>query len=329
MILCPFCKEEKSEDKFKHKKNDKIVKKCQECRDIVNEWKKNNKERVKQYNKMSSDNIQNTKKTFKVVIARKEGEEEWNLEFKTQTEAAEKLQLQKSNINKVIKKVIKTTGKYEFQVIEKEFEKKEIKTWNELKEEFNFGHKQVGLPSSNRILHNEENGIIGKICCSCKKWKELTNYNFSKNHWDGLRNDCKECIINYRFQNKIIINKKNYIYQKERVKIDPEFKLIKTLRSRLYSALKRKDVKKKSETLELTGCSISFLKEHLEKQFKDGMTWKNHGQWHIDHIVPCVSFNLLLEEEQKKCFHYTNLQPLWAKENLSKGGKITMIKETN
>lgn len=59
------------------------------------------------------------------------------------------------------------------------------------------------------------------------------------------------------------------------------------------------------------------------------MTWKNHGQWYIDHIVPCVSFNLLLEEEQKKCFHYTNPQPLWAKENLSKSGKIIMIKETN
>jgi hypothetical protein len=146
---------------------------------------------------------------------------------------------------------------------------------------------------------------------------------------DGLRNDCKECIINYRLQNRNIINKKNSIYQKERTKVDTEFKLIKTLRSRLYSALKRKDIKKNTETLKLTGCSISFLKEHLEKQFKDEMTWKNHGQWHIDHIVPCVSFNLLLEEEQKKCFHYTNLQPLWAKENLSKGGKIITIKENN
>ena len=63
------------------------------------------------------------------------------------------------------------------------------------------------------------------------------------------------------------------------------------------------------------------VKGFLEAKFKEGMTWENHGEWHIDHIKPCVSFNLLDENEQKKCFHYTNLQPLWASENLSKGCK--------
>ena len=67
------------------------------------------------------------------------------------------------------------------------------------------------------------------------------------------------------------------------------------------------------------GCSVSFLKGFLEAKFKEDMTWENHGEWHIDHIKPCLSFNLLDEEKQKKCFHYTNLQPLWADENLSKG----------
>jgi hypothetical protein len=71
----------------------------------------------------------------------------------------------------------------------------------------------------------------------------------------------------------------------------------------------------------LLGCSVSFLKGFLEAKFTEGMTWQNHGEWHIDHIKPCASFNLLDEEEQKKCFHYTNLQPLWAAENLSKGCK--------
>ena len=51
------------------------------------------------------------------------------------------------------------------------------------------------------------------------------------------------------------------------------------------------------------------------------MSWGNYGKWHVDHIRPCASFNLVNEEEQKKCFHYTNLQPLWAKDNLSKGSK--------
>lgn len=75
--------------------------------------------------------------------------------------------------------------------------------------------------------------------------------------------------------------------------------------------------------MELVGCAIPFLRGYLEAKFKVGMSWSNHGAgWHIDHIKPCASFNLLDEKEQKKCFHYKNLQPLWAEENLSKGDKI-------
>ncbi len=64
------------------------------------------------------------------------------------------------------------------------------------------------------------------------------------------------------------------------------------------------------------------MKKYLEGKFTEGMTWENHGTWHIDHRRPICSFNLLDEEEQKKCFHYTNLQPLWATDNLSKGGRV-------
>jgi hypothetical protein len=96
-------------------------------------------------------------------------------------------------------------------------------------------------------------------------------------------------------------------------------KVIKNLRIRLKDALKN-NIKSKY-TLELIGCSIIFLKQHLEKQFKIGMTWSNYGKWHIDHIRPCASFDLSKAEEQHKCFHYTNLQPLWALDNLRKGTK--------
>ena len=91
---------------------------------------------------------------------------------------------------------------------------------------------------------------------------------------------------------------------------------MKTLRSRLYNALKRKSAEKCSSTMELIGCSVNFLKKYIEDQFEDGMTWENHGLWHIDHRKPCSSFNLTKEQQQKECFHYTNLQPLWAKDNL-------------
>lgn len=76
--------------------------------------------------------------------------------------------------------------------------------------------------------------------------------------------------------------------------------------------------------MELLGCTIEELRTHLEAQFQEGMTWDNYGRdgWHIDHIKPCSSFDLLKEAEQRECFHYTNLQPLWAKDNLSKGAKL-------
>lgn len=72
------------------------------------------------------------------------------------------------------------------------------------------------------------------------------------------------------------------------------------------------------------GGSVEDIKNHIESQFMEGMTWGNHGVrgWHIDHIKPCASFDLTDIEEQKKCFHFTNLQPLWAHDNLVKNGRI-------
>lgn len=107
--------------------------------------------------------------------------------------------------------------------------------------------------------------------------------------------------------------------EKLRKLTDPQFKLSKTIRIRILRALKKGY--KTGSSISLLGCSISDLKVHLEKQFKPGMTWDNHSTngWHIDHKLPCVSFDLTKEAEQKKCFHYTNLQPLWACENYSKG----------
>jgi hypothetical protein len=117
---------------------------------------------------------------------------------------------------------------------------------------------------------------------------------------------------------------RNTVYAANKRKIDINFKLLSVIRIRLFMALKRNS--KSSNTAELLGCSIQELKNHLEKQFKPGMSWDNHGVhgWHIDHIIPCCNFNLSNPEEQKKCFHYTNLQPLWAEDNLRKGGKIEL-----
>jgi hypothetical protein len=112
----------------------------------------------------------------------------------------------------------------------------------------------------------------------------------------------------------------------EKRKKDPYFKLLTTLRSRLNAALKKNI--KSTTTKNMLGCTIEQLWVHLEKTFKPGMTKENHGTiWHIDHIVPCASFDLTKPEEQAKCFHYSNLQALFVHENLSKGSKYYELKK--
>ena len=113
-----------------------------------------------------------------------------------------------------------------------------------------------------------------------------------------------------------ILYKNRKDYMRDRRKVDSNFRLLGNLRHRLNMALKNDS--KSARTMKLIGCSIDFLKQHLEKQFKSGMSWSNYGKWHIDHIKPCASFDLSKPSEQRKCFNYINLQPLWAEENLRK-----------
>lgn len=125
----------------------------------------------------------------------------------------------------------------------------------------------------------------------------------------------------YRENNRAKINAFFRKYAKERYKSDPLFKLSKTLRVRMWGALKKID-QEEIATIDFLGCSVEELKKHLESKFKPGMTWDNYGLygWHIDHIDPlALATN---SKEMIDLFHYTNLQPLWAEDNLSKGDKI-------
>tara|TARA_Y100000294_G_C8488599_1_gene309814 strand:- start:63 stop:929 length:867 start_codon:yes stop_codon:yes gene_type:complete len=126
--------------------------------------------------------------------------------------------------------------------------------------------------------------------------------------------------------------KQNNKYVRERKKRDPAFKIRLSLSNRLGSWLITKGIKKNSKTMELVGCSKEFCRKHIEKQFYPhpltgkNMSWNNHGKygWHIDHIIPFATIKddeLGNIEVQKKIMHYSNLQPLWAKENLKKGGR--------
>jgi hypothetical protein len=116
--------------------------------------------------------------------------------------------------------------------------------------------------------------------------------------------------------------KYNVEYNKNRKKVDEVFNLKTVMRSRIKSFLKLKNITKQNKTFDIVGCTPQYLKEYIESKFIDGMNWSNHGLygWHIDHIIPLSSANT--EDEIYKLCHYTNLQPLWSKDNLKKSNKV-------
>ena len=149
-------------------------------------------------------------------------------------------------------------------------------------------------------------------CCKCEKVKTRDEFSGDQTKYTGLSYICRQC---------------ESTRERERCATDPHYKIKKNLRSRFRHALKRsKDGKavKCGHTLDMLGCSMDFFIKHIEEQFEPGMSWSNHGfsGFHIDHVIPCASFDLTDPEQQKKCFHFSNMQPMWASEKLSKGAKF-------
>lgn len=137
---------------------------------------------------------------------------------------------------------------------------------------------------------------------------------------ENYRNTCIKCSHRYRHDPK---NKEHIKQVKQKLAVkhrkNPKNRILSNLRRRVLFVLN--GTKKSKNTLALIGCSREQLIQHLESQFSDGMTWDNYGKWgwNIDHIIPCHSFDLSKPEQQRKCFHYSNLQPLWWKDNYRKG----------
>jgi hypothetical protein len=190
-----------------------------------------------------------------------------------------------------------------------------------------------------------------KICSKCKIEKGLCEFYNNKTIKDGKRPACKKCTDTqnneYVRKNKDKVNliKKKYVdNNKEKVKQtkkewfiknpnyrnewimnnyknDSLFRLINIMRARTRLFFKSKNIKKKNNTFEIIGCSPEFLKEYIENQFTEDMNWEIFGsRIHIDHIIPLSSAKT--EEEMYKLCHYTNLQPLWAEDNLKKSNKV-------
>jgi hypothetical protein len=117
---------------------------------------------------------------------------------------------------------------------------------------------------------------------------------------------------------------KLHVREQERLATDPAYKFARLLRSRVGKAVKAQYAAKAFKTMDVVGCCLQKLFTHLEMQFKEGMEWHNYGRdgWHIDHIIPCAAFDLSQPDQQKKCFHYSNLRPAWARQNEGRASRI-------
>jgi hypothetical protein len=178
------------------------------------------------------------------------------------------------------------------------------------------------FPATTDYFHKSNTSKCGlhSRCKLCKKLLEterrkknpekalLRDKFFREKYKDKIASYIKD----YAQKNKKRLNEK----KRKRYHNDPKYKMKQILRRRFYDVI----VKKYQSYMEF-GCSIEELCLYIESKFSNGMTWGNHGEWHIDHIKPCCAFDLTDPKQQKECFHYSNLQPLWAVDNLKKSGK--------
>lgn len=165
-----------------------------------------------------------------------------------------------------------------------------------------------------KFLGYKPKSEVNCIICDKKFIRYSINSKYCKD------NKCKLKYLANKAIKKYYKNKKDIL---EKRKNNINYCIMNKLRMRISCAVKSQGIYKAQKTRILVGCTVEKLKNYLEEGFKKGMSWLNYGKngWHIDHIKPCASFDLTKQEEQKKCFHYTNLQPLWASDNLSKGSK--------
>jgi hypothetical protein len=186
----------------------------------------------------------------------------------------------------------------------------------EYRKNYRFINKETIKEKSKLYREKNEEKIKEKQKSESSKYY-LNNHEIVKERSKKFRKNNPTYSFEYREKNPTYSND----YQQNRKKYDPIFKITHNMRVRMSVFLKSNNISKKNKTFEIIGCSPQFLKEYLEQKFTEGMSWELMGQHiHIDHIIPLSSANT--EEEVYKLCHYTNLQPLWAFDNLSKGSKI-------
>lgn len=196
----------------------------------------------------------------------------------------------------------------------------------------------VGMSSINKIL--KRNGIertgktaaarilTHKRCNACLELKSVSEFAKAQKHVKHhvVQATCKPCTAKVSNQwsakniEKRRLYNRNWAAKKSASSI--QFRIAQNMRRRVRWAVASAKAHKAGKFHDLLGCSMMEFMRHMEAGFVPGMSWENYGQWHVDHKVPCDSFDLSEEENQRKCFHYSNLQPLWAIDNMRKGNKV-------
>lgn len=154
-----------------------------------------------------------------------------------------------------------------------------------------------------------------------KKYHEKNKEKINKKNREYYKKNREKVLARcrkYKKANREKIREREKLYRRLRTKNDLGFKVKYNIARRLRVLLKGC---KSMRTIEFLGCNINYFRYQMACKFEDGMSWDNYGKWHLDHIKPCSSFDLTKLEEQKKCFHFTNYQPLWAEDNLKKSNK--------
>lgn len=170
-------------------------------------------------------------------------------------------------------------------------------------------HKQYRAKNKNRIDAYEQrwrDNNKQKILLQSKRWSERN------------KEKKREMYKVWRRENKEHVNAKRRKRHAEKMQSDPLYRSKHALRAVVATAIKRMGANKRFDTEHLLGGTFDVVKEHIESLFLEGMSWNNHGDWHIDHIRPVALFT---EADLIKMNHYTNLQPLWAEDNYKKGDK--------
>ena len=197
----------------------------------------------------------------------------------------------------------------------------EVKPFTEYNKNKGGKHGLEGRCKSCRKLYYEKNkkGFLAKQ-------KQYNDDNFGRfaDYQKQYYKDNKEKIIEYQIQykkdNEDTLREYQRNWRKDRRSSDPVFRMADNLRCGLWHAMKGKC--KPKRTMELLGCSLEQLRDHLSAQFTKGMNLENYGEWHIDHILPVSSFDHSKTEQVAVCWHYSNMQPLWGRDNIIKSNKI-------